>query len=94
VTADGSAGEASGICVEDLRRLKLCVYCGTGEGDVCAITTNHSKGGSSGGRTMGGDFLPVHHRGPAIGPPWTRRVTHLANTYTRLISTARRYGVK
>ena len=28
-------------------------------------------------QNLGGDFLPVHHRGPAIGPPWTRLVASL-----------------
>ena len=28
-------------------------------------------------QNLDGDFLPVHHRGPAIGPPWTRLVASL-----------------
>jgi len=64
----GDARGVFGDFVDRQMRVELCVK---GDVDDKVIARNNNKSlkrGPPGGRTLGGDFLPGHHRGPAIGP--------------------------
>lgn len=65
---EGDAREMFDVLVDNPMRLELCVKGDVGDGVIARNNNKSLKRGPSGGRTMGGDLLPGHHRGPAIGP--------------------------